>query len=306
MSKKVSRKIFIFAIAFFFVFYFYIQVKNIFIDAMETEYATVVTFDDTLELKCYIVRDETLINSTVSGTYNYVISEGEKLASGQTITNIYSTDSEYMIQERISELNSKIDVLNNSSVEHNYFTLSVPKIDKDISLMLTEYRNQILSGDYSLATQCKNDLLTTLNKRYLVVNALTGFDDTIATYNDEKVRLTAKSSNDDGTVFAPKSGYFYTDIDGYENILTPELLSTGSVNEIISALNGPPETLNANTVGKIVSEFDWYTICVVDKDMSMLFSSDTYYDVSFPYSVGSTLKLLLVKQLLQAPYQIHQ
>ena len=112
MSRKIVKKIFMFAMAFFFVFYFYVQVKNIFIDAMETEHATVVTFDDTVELKCYIVRDETLINSTISGTYNYVISEGEKLASGQTITNIYSTDSEYKNQERIRELNSKIDVLN--------------------------------------------------------------------------------------------------------------------------------------------------------------------------------------------------
>lgn len=300
MIKKLLKNVLISITALFLIIYFCVQVKNIFIDAMETEYATLATFDDTVEIKCYIVRDETCVTTDKGGTYNYVISEGEKLSSGQTITNVYSTDSAYRVQEQIQEINSKIDVLENSSVEHNYFTLNVSKIDENISEILTKYRNHVLSGEYSLAQQQKNDLLITLNKRYLVVNALTGFDKTITQYENEKSTLMSGASQSQGSVQASSSGYFYSNVDGYENILTPQLLFSGTVDEIISALEGPPEAISHDTVGKIVSDFEWYTVCVVDKELSMRFVSDKYYEIAYPYSVGTVVKSELVNKIVQS------
>ena len=163
MTKKVITHLLIFVLTVFFIVYFIIQVKSIFIDAMETEYATLTTFDDTVEMKCYIVRDESLVESTHGGTYNYVVSDGEKLSVNQKITNIYSTASEYRIQEEINEIDDKIRILKDSSVEHNYFTLNISKIDKDIAGLFTDYRNCISTGDYSLASQIKDDLLVILN-----------------------------------------------------------------------------------------------------------------------------------------------
>ncbi len=300
MIKKVLKNAAVFLVAVFFIVYFCIQVKNIFIDSMETEYATLASIDDTLDMKCYIVRNETLVSSDIGGTYNYVISEGEKLAKGQTIANIYTTDSEYKIQEQIRSINEKVEILKNSSVEHNYFTLNVSKIDKDIASLLSDYRGKVMAGEYNLATQNKNDILSTLNKRYLVVNALTGFDDAINNYEDAKTSLMSRASGNEGSIYAQTSGYFYSDVDGYENVLTPELIFSGTVSDILEAIKKDPEAVSKNTVGKIISEFEWYTVCVVNKETAMKFSTDSYYEISYPYSVGAKVKSILTKKIIQS------
>ena len=299
MIKKIIRNIAIFVFALFFVVYFYIQAKNVFIDTLETEYATKVTISDTVKLNCHVLRDETLVNSSNTGTYNYVVSEGEKLGKGQVITNVYSTDSEYRIQEQIQELNSKIDILENSSVEHVYYTMDISKVDSDISKMILEYRNEIATGDLYVAIQKKNELLTMLNKRHLGVNALSGFENIIEKYKEEKETLMNRVSGKGDTIVSPTAGYFFSDVDGYENILTPNILKDATVDAIISAIERKPEKVASSVVGKIVSAFDWYTICIVDKEEAMKYTTGKYYKLTYPYSVGTTINSELANKIVQ-------
>lgn len=299
MIKKIVSHALIFIFAVFLIVYFYIQVKNIFIDTMETEYASLTTIQDTIELKCYIVREEAVVDSEVKGTYNYVISEGEKLSEGQTIANVYSTDSEYRAQEQIQSINRKIAVLEDSSVENNYFTMNVTKIDENINDMLINYRNEIVSGDFSLALQRKDELLVSLNKRYLVVNSLTGFEDMISVLEGKKSSLTSAFSQSKASVTAPISGYFFSDVDGYENVLTPEFLENTTVDELLEAVKRAPESFDNKPVGKIVSGFEWYTVCVVDDVTSLKFNSGEYYSISYPYSIGTTISSKLITKITQ-------
>ncbi len=299
MLKRFLKNLLIFVLAAFFIVYFSIQVKNIFIDVMETEYATVATIDNTIDLKCYTVRDESLIKSDERGTYNYVVSDGEKLSSGQIIANIYASDSEYEIQEQIQSINSKIETLEESSVEHNYFTLNVSKIDSDLNSIFLNYRKQVTKGDLSLAIQNKKEILVTLNKRYLVVNALTGFENQILEYQQTKDALVNRSKKNVGSIRSDSTGYFYSDVDGYEEILTPGLIEAGTVDEIVIALEGAPKS-TSGVVGKIVNDFEWYTVCIVDKDTSMNFSSGSYYEISYPYSVGETIKSVLKNKIVKS------
>lgn len=300
MGKKILMKLSLFVFAIFLIIYFVIQVKSIFIDAIETEYATFTTFDNTVDLKCYIVRSEELIKSDLSGTYNFVVSDGDKLSKNQTIANIYSTDSQFRIEEQKNDIEAKMEILNDSSVEFNYFTLNVSKIDKDVSGMLAKYRNCIESGEYSLGIQTKNELLVTLNKRYLVVNALTGFKNDLDALESKKESLESKLSVSNGSVLAPCSGFFYSDVDGYETILTPELLQTATVDSLLEAIDSPPLEHSEDVLGKIVSEFDWYTVCVTDKETAQYFTSGDYYEISYPYSVGQTIKSLLSNKIVQS------
>ena len=141
-------------------------------------------------------------------------------------------------------------------------------------------------------------LLVILNKRYLVVNALKDFGNVVEALEGQKTSLSTSSASGD-SILAPESGYFYSDVDGYESILTPQLLQEGSVDSIISAINSDPLPVEKNVVGKIASEYEWYTVCIADKDISQLFSSGEYYDVSYPYSVGHTVKSLLSNKIVQ-------
>ena len=302
MLVRVAKRAGIFLLAVFMIVYFYIQVKNIFVDTMETEYATLTTIQDTIELRCYIVRDESVVKSDALGTYNYAVSEGEKLSKGQTIANVYSTDSELRIQEQIQDINSKIAVLEDSSVESNYFTMNVSKIDENISEILANYREEIIDGELSLAIQRKNELLIALNKRYLVVNSLTGFDDMISVLSKKKDSLTDGSEKNKEQVVSPLAGYFFSDVDGYENLLPTSFLDDVTVEGFLSVVKGEPENVDNGVVGKIVSGFEWYTICVTDKDTAIKFNSGENYTLAYPYSVGTTVSTKLISKVTQPDY----
>ena len=89
MLKKISKNIILFVLSIFFVLYCYVQIKNIFVETMETENTILVTVEENVKLPCRIVRNEKLIFSDENGTYNFLVSEGEKLRKGQTIANIF-------------------------------------------------------------------------------------------------------------------------------------------------------------------------------------------------------------------------
>lgn len=295
MLKRIIKHCLVFVFATFLTLYFYIQVKSIFVEKTETEYATVVTIDDVVELKCYILRDETLVTSDVTGTYNYVVSEGEKLSKGEIIANVYSTDSEYKLQEKIQEINEKIEVLEDSGIANNHFAININKIDEEISSMLTKTKLDVRDGDYSFATQNKNDLLTLFNKRYLTVNSLTSFDDLIDNYTNEKNLLTDNESKKT-SIYSPISGYFFSDVDGYESILNIDIIENLTAADFLQLIEQSP-IKDPVTVGKIISTFEWCTVCVVDDEIALKLNTGTYYNISYPYSVGTSISAMLVKKL---------
>ena len=84
----------------------------------------------------------------------------------------------------------------------------------------------------------------------------------------EKDQLAASLPAAKGTLRAEKSGYFVSKSDGYETVLTcenPESITLEYLNGIKA------ENVGENTVGKIVSDYEWYIAAEVSVNESLNF-----------------------------------
>jgi hypothetical protein len=275
-------------------------VRTIFDSAITTETAEVYTTEIKTDSECYILRDEIVIPSSAEGVYNYLVNEGEKLSFKHPIADVYSSEHDLEIQNRIREINERIAVLENSSVEKSYQRTNISKLDSEINGFTMMLHEATSNGEYSLVVQNKNDFLTLMNKRNLVVKSELGYKDVIEALESEKKKLTSSLSSPLMTVVAPESGYFYSSVDGLEKNLNSSILNKMTVDSFFDLLQKATDSQSLSVVGKIVTSFEWYTLCIVDKNEAVLYNSGDYYELVYPYSTGLSLNSLLLSKVSQA------
>ena len=299
MFKRIKGVLIFFAVLFL-VAYCYIQMKTIFDSAITTEATNIYNAQIKNVTECYIFRNETVINADVDGVFNYLVGEGDKLSHNQEIAEVYSSKQDLEINDRINELNERIEVLDNSSIKKRYLKTSISKLDSEIGEYISLFHVCEANGDYSLAVQNRNDFLTLLNKRALVVSSEDGYDELKKDLELEKESLSSSLSNPTSKVKSPASGHFYSSVDGYENLFTVDSISDLTVDSYYDLIeNSTPED-TTHTVGKLVTDFEWYTLCTVSKDESVFYNSGEYYKLSYPYSGDIAINCLLKSKITQA------
>ena len=299
MIKKIALRTLIFVAVAFFILSCYIQVKMIFDSSLETQTAELYTARIRTDAECYVLRDEQVIYSDVDGVFNYLVNEGEKLSSKSVIAKVYSSENDLEIHHKVNDINSRIKVLEDSSLEKSYLRVNVSKLDSQIGDYIKLFHNATSNGEYTVVVQNKDDFLTILNKRYLAVNSEEGYKSLIKELEDEKEALNEALSVPVATIYAPISGYFYSGVDGYESIFTPELLEGVSVETFLDTIENADPVKDPRAVGKIVDGFDWYTLCIVDKEDSVFYESGETYRMIYPYSTGLSINCTLQQKVTQ-------
>lgn len=300
MLKKIFKRILISVGVIFLVVYCYVQMKTIFDSAITTQTAYVYNTQIKTDSECYILRDEHIVTSPVGGVFNYTVGEGDKLSKNHRIAEVYSSEGDLDIHEKISDIDDRIVVLQNSSVKKSYHTVNISKIDSELSDYLSRLHECVSVGEYSLAIQNRNDFLTLLNKRHLLINSEDSYDDLIHNLMDEKKRLTDSMSTPISVISSPYSGHFYSTIDGYEGVFTLKALEEMTVDSFFELINNTVPETTSSVVGKVVTGFRWHTLCVVSKEESVFYNSGNYYELSYPYSGGTGIKCLLETKITQA------
>ena len=142
--------------------------------------------------------------------------------------------------------------------------------------------------------------MTLLNKRNLIVESKTGYTDVINALEQEKSRLTALLSSPVATVVSSESGYFYSYVDGFEEQFNADILNNLTVDRFFEIINEVQNSTTVDCVGKVVTNFEWYTLCITSKEESVFYNSGDYYDLTYPYSSGMTIKSKLSYKITQA------
>lgn len=294
------KKIFKIVIAIFLVVYCGIQMKTIFDSVITTQTAYVYTTQIKTDSECYILRDEHIVTSPVGGVFNYTVGEGDKLSKNHQIAEVYSSEGDLDIYAKIRDIDNRIAVLENSSEKKSYQTVNVSKIDSEVSDYISLLHDCVSDGEYSIAIQNRDEFLTLLNKRHLLINSEDSYEGLIKSLSNEKKNLTASMSTPISIVTSPYSGHFYSTVDGYETAFSPNLIENMTVDSFFDLVNNTVPESSDSVVGKVVTGFRWYTLCVVSKNDSIFYNTDNYYVLSYPYSGGTGIKCLLEAKITQA------
>ncbi len=268
-------------------------------DTIETSFVSQITVEDKLEAQCYMLRHEAYVTSNVSGVLYYTVNDGERVRKNQTVADVFGSENDIALQKQIEQIDRRIEILEESAVSHGYVTVSISKMDDDITNTILSVNRNIAQEEYVRAFSFSDHLLTSLNKRHLVINRESGYDAQISRLEGEKQMLMGRLSQAAAYVNTQYSGFFSTDIDGYENILIPGVLDTVNVDGFFDILSNSERT-PANVVGKVITDYEWNIVALVDKKTAGDFAEGKTYDLYFPYSNNSRISsCYLEKKVIQ-------
>lgn len=263
------------------------------------EYVTQQKVEKTLEKTGYLLRNETILYAESEGILSYSVSESQKVGAEQLIATVYSSTEGIDVQNQINEIERKIAILTKSAVDTSYLTSDVSKIDEKISAALVNAKLSIEDKDLTLVPQNKEQLLINMNKRILVTAGKGDYAQQITELQAQKDQLTSSLQDPLSTVYAPKTGYFSTLLDGFETTYTLDRLEDLTL-EGFDALTTAQETAySGSAIGKLVTDFDWYTLCEVTSEEAEAFVVGQEYPVTYLYSSAQQLNATLTKMITQ-------
>ncbi|MFR5141509.1 MAG: HlyD family efflux transporter periplasmic adaptor subunit [Acutalibacteraceae bacterium] len=111
MNNPLIRKIGATAVAVLLLIYVGYQVYLSQYTGLKTEAATYSTVSESIDTTGFIIRDEEVISSSYSGVLNYTVDDGEKVAEGGAIAEIYPTEEDAAVQNRIARIDDELNRL---------------------------------------------------------------------------------------------------------------------------------------------------------------------------------------------------
>lgn len=261
---------------------------------METQIALSETVYETVNTQCFVLRDESYIENSATGTTVSFAKNGERVAAGDTVSIVFGSSDDADTYLKISELEKEIEHYEDLSSQANIRTLDLTSLEAKINSELCEYLDSIDVQDYTSAFEYADELRSSLTSRQIETGTQIDYSEKLAALKNELAELKNKSISY-SSVKTDESGYFISGYDGYENVLDFDSLYTYTADDIKKAVKASPETVSENVIGRAVSDFNWYILCVVptEKTVNLVNGQELY--VNFPYSGIEMLQTQLVK-----------
>ncbi len=292
--KKILKLIGVAAVCVFGVFYMYRLLIGTTRETLETENALSVTYEKTVSSTGYILRSERLLEGAGSGAVFSVVEDGERIGMGMPVANVYASESDAGSNARLDTIDSKLDVLESSTVDHEYFSADLSKLERDKNEVLDSIIKDKTKNDFGAAIQRKRALLIAMNKLSAVKSG-SSFDDQIKALKDEKNKLTTGQGEPIQTIYSPAAGYYSGITDGYEKIFSADIIDTLTIDSFEELKKLPPDSSTSNSVGKLITDSRWFVMCELSKEETVPFETGKNYEIVFPYSANVSIKMELYK-----------
>ncbi len=271
---------------------------------IETMPATYVTIESTYTTGVTLLRSEEIVYSPVNGDVSYLYDDGDKVAINSAVAEIFPYTGSYEIRHRIVEIDRAIRLLESSNMSDAEKRTDTASTDVKIRNYLYDLLDATDGGNASYGEVISEDLLIQLNRRRIITKSVINFNKQIQDLKAEKAALSASLPQSESTVTTGYAGYFYSSIDGYENILSSKDIASMTYGEYLELSSLKSEEMTegekGHPIGKIVTDYLWYVACEVD--ISELHNYDTgkSYQITFPYNNDTALSMKLYRILSEA------
>ena len=296
-NKTVKRIASIVAIAsvcvFFFSYIIYHMVSSS-NNEIKTEFALKETVYKTIDTKCFVIRDEEFIKSDAQGTTVSFATNGDRVASGDTVSIVFSSSEDAATYLKAQELKKDIEHYEELSGQANFQTLNINSLTKKINSELYDYLDSVEARDFKNAIPSVELFRDSMVGKQIATGKTVDFPDNLVRLNEELSSLD--SGNLDFTEIKSKNaGYFISGSDGYENTLKFSDIDSLTAKDVKKAIKSKPGNISPDVVGRTVSSFKWYIACVIDTDKTVDITFDKKIYINFPGSGVERLPVSLYR-----------
>ncbi len=268
----ITGKVLVLILSIFMLVTVFHQFVQVFEDDYTTETATVYSSAEKVTFNGVYVRNETVVSGGKSGVLSYPSSDGSKVAKDSVVAYVYRSANDIYINQQIENLRTEVEILKK---EQSPGTTVVAQPEFISSLIDEKYRTittLAARNDLSSLRSESNDFQMLMGIYQIVIGEETDYNDRIEQLEKQIKLLEAKQNNPIDIITVPNSGYFISYVDGYEDILSTDKLSSITADEIKEVIknDGYNSTkVSKKAVGKIVDDYEWDLVGIVNpKDAS--------------------------------------
>lgn len=234
----------------------------------------------------FVVRDEVPVISEYEITA-VTVSEGKRVACGQSIATGYRSTDAQDRQARIEELEHTLQQLDYAQL-YTSDAADQAELEKDIETNLQAMRRSVARRDMNACIDRSAAIKGLVLRQASSDEELADLNQRINTLTAELNSLVSQSNADTKTVTASFSGTFSGSVDGYEDILTPIFLKNMTISDLD---NLEPDNATEQAIGKVIRSSTWYYVTVVDEELVSGVRAGTSVPVSFVSSAHGSLPM---------------
>ncbi len=242
------------------------------------------------EYKGVFIRDEEILLYSGNGALSYNVSDGGKVGNGTVIAEAYPDDEQLSIKRDKAKLEKELSILQKIQNPGTLESAQPANLSDSIN---ESYRSLIYyrdMGNYQKLGEVKDDLLVELSTYQIITNEVQDFSQKISDIKSEIEKLDSKTVVSKEKIVAPRSAYFASYCDGYEDKLTTaglDTLTSAMLNEVVDKKSTAP-----NVVGKLIEGYGWYLAVVADNSRK-------------EYAIGDSISLRFDSYAETYPAVIH-
>lgn len=236
---------------------------------------------ETIEMKAFVIRDEAYIDGEASGTVVPLVSDGNRVARGDAVARVCKSEEDAASYAALVEAKAERDryiALANSTRQN---AVDMEKLNSEIDECYAKLLKTASNLDYSTLSTDINELEDKLASKQILTDGSVSFDDRITEANELVADLEAKHIAP-VEVAAPNSGYYISNIDGYENAVNYNEIVGMTVGQVEKLLESKPQTVEGK-MGKIVGSYKWYIAANIDAKYEKLITAGKLMKINIPY-----------------------
>lgn len=282
-ARKLLKNIGIAVICLCVLSYSVFHVASLFSEEIGTIVVGPTTEKEGVSISGYVFRDATPIYSKeYSGAIEYLVKNGEKVATRDEIALVYSEGSSSDTASLISVIDENIELLRETT-DKKPSVSQLTTLRASASSAYYSIMKQLASGTSIAISADEKKLLTALNSIAVLTDESFDIKKTVEELTLVREQILAAGGQSE-TVSAEQSGYFYTGVDGYEGVFTAEAAKTLDREDFLAIFDSPEEnrkSFDKSCIGKMSYDSKWYFATEMSYDEAESFREGEVYTVEF-------------------------
>ena len=258
-NNSLGTKLLMAAVILGLLAYFGIQGLRYFDDPLTTTLAYAYEVEEGVDLSGYVVRREQVLTDDTNGLLRLQRAEGERVSAGGVVATVYADQASLDRQNEIASLQTRIEQLQYAQ-EASLGSEASLKLDAQIMQSILDYRGSLAADRLHDAEKQGSELRALVLKRDYTYSDSEDLSAQIGELQDQLKALRSQSASTVRKISAPVSGLYSAVVDGYEAVLTPDILAELTPSRL-SGLQADG-TVHSQ-VGKLILGDSWYYVAVM-------------------------------------------
>lgn len=267
MKPKIISVILSVVLIIFVIYQLFAALYNPITTEIVTQYKTT----DGINITGVIIREETLVKNSHSGTMHYETDDSERVSKNGIIANVFATEEQSYAATEIEKIEKEIKNIEEIEKYNDLNAVDLGLLNNKMYGELNAIICSSHSGRYTDIANHKEEMLTLMNRKQIATGVAVDFSAQLETLKGKLANLKSTLGTPVGSVKAEKAGYFLSVIDGYEGVLTTDKLELITP-EFLEGLT-PQKNEEENIIGKLVSDYTWYIAASVSINDSLQFKT---------------------------------